>query len=94
MSSYLSTRQTNYRYLNSFTDYVPPAPGSNIPDPVVVVSDEIKEMEKAAIRLAEQGDLTAALDKLNEVTEMAPDYPSGFNNRAQVSSFMMKNSRV
>ena len=66
----------------SHSDCTPPIP-VNVPDPVIV-SEEIKEIEKTAIKLAEQGDLSGALSNLDRVTQMAPYYPSGFNNRAQV----------
>ncbi len=69
------------------SDYTAPIP-IDVPDPVIV-SEEIKEIEKAAVKQAEQGDLSGALSNLDRVVQMAPDYPSGFNNRAQVMYWLV-----
>lgn len=45
----------------------------------------VKEMEIAAVRKAEEGDLEAALAQLNQAVQLAPSYASLYNNRAQVS---------
>ena len=49
------------------------------------VPQEVKDLEKAGVRQAEEGDLSGALDQLTRVLELVPNYASGYNNRAQVS---------
>lgn len=44
-----------------------------------------KELEVAAVRAAEGGDLGNALELLNQAAEEAPDFASVYNNRAQAS---------
>ncbi len=54
---------------------------------VGVVSVEVtqaKQLEVDAVRAAENGKLDDALDILNRAIAIAPDYPSPYNNRAQV----------
>ena len=51
----------------------------------VDVPQEVKDLEKAGVRQAEEGDLSGALEKLTRVLELVPNYASGYNNRAQVS---------
>lgn len=52
-----------------------------------VDSDEVKrakELELEAVKEAEGGRLQTALDLLTEAASVAPQYPSPYNNRAQV----------
>lgn len=43
-----------------------------------------KELELEAVKAAESGRLTEALELLNRAIELAPKYASAYNNRAQV----------
>ena len=42
-------------------------------------------MELRAVKAAEEGRMDEALQLLTEVVTNAPDYASGYNNRAQVA---------
>ena len=51
------------------------------------VSEEVKHakvLEVEAVKAAEGGSLGDALELLNQAVAVAPDYPSSYNNRAQV----------
>ena len=48
------------------------------------VSDEIKKLELQAVNLAQNGDLTPSFELFNQIVEMSPNYPSIYNNRAQL----------
>ena len=52
-------------------------------------SPAVKELEVAAVKKAEEGDLGAALVQLNQAVELAPNYASLYNNRAQVSTCIL-----
>ena len=65
------------------SDCVPITP-SDPPPPSVTVSEEVRESERRAVTLSEQGDLSTGLEQLNEVIRVAPEYASAYNNRAQV----------
>ncbi len=67
----------------SLSDCVPIAP-SDPPPSSVAVCEEVRESERRAVRLSEQGDLSSGLEQLNEVIRVAPEYASAYNNRAQV----------
>lgn len=70
-----------YRFPCVVSGFAQPPPSNGY---TVVVSQEVKDMETTAVKMAEQGDLNGALEQLNVVVESAPEYPSGYNNRAQV----------
>ena len=53
---------------------------------MVHIPQEVKDLEKAGVRQAEEGDLSGALEQLTRVLELVPNYASGYNNRAQVST--------
>ena len=50
---------------------------------------EVREMEVKAVVAAEEGRLDEALQLLNEAIVKAPNSPSIYNNRAQVSIVIM-----
>ena len=60
------------------------APTDSLPEDDIPNLHEIKALETAAVKLAEGDDLTGALDALNEVITLSPNYASVYNNRAQV----------
>ena len=69
-----------------------PAPSSNgIGDGVDISSlphiDEAKELELQAVMLADGGQLAEALEVCNRAILLSPQYPSLYNNRAQVGHY-------
>ena len=43
----------------------------------------VKKLELEGVRAAERGEIDAALDTFTRVITMAPNWASGYNNRAQ-----------
>lgn len=50
--------------------------------------EQVKQLEKQAVRVAESGNLMDALHLLNKAVSQMPSYASAHNNRAQVSFLM------
>lgn len=78
----------------------PNLPFSDTLEPIELKDDEelttetkqTKEMEIAAIKLAESGDFYEALALLNQALTITPNRASIYNNRAQVYQFQKKNT--
>ena len=49
-----------------------------------LVTDDLKELEIKAVKSAQKGEFDKSLDTFNEVICKAPNYASGYNNRAQL----------
>ena len=64
------------------------APTDSLPEDDIPNLHEIKALETAAVKLAEGGNLTEALNALNKVITLSPNYASVYNNRAQVRKIM------
>ena len=62
--------------------------GTDVPDSAEV--SRAKELELSAVKEAEGGRLQAALELLTEAIAVAPDFPSPYNNRAQVSVLVVQ----
>lgn len=53
-------------------------------DPETPFLNDARALEAEAVRLAEAGDLAAALTVVDRAIDLLPGRPSGYNNRAQV----------
>ncbi|XP_026468694.1 tetratricopeptide repeat protein 36 [Ctenocephalides felis] len=53
-------------------------------DPQTPFLNDARALEAEAVRLAEAGDLAAALTVVDRAIDLLPGRPSGYNNRAQV----------
>ncbi|KAL0092284.1 hypothetical protein J3Q64DRAFT_1718430 [Phycomyces blakesleeanus] len=56
--------------------------------------EELKHLEKDAIKLAEKNETGGALELLNRCIEMEPTYGSAYNNRAQLYRMVHKNDEA
>ena len=55
------------------------------------VNEEVKKLEINAVNFAQKGDFERSLDQFNKVIKLAPNYASGYNNRAQLFRLKGKN---
>lgn len=53
-------------------------------------NEEAKHLELEGVKLAEAGNIEAAMTSFNKAIEVAPQRASSFNNRAQVFRLMGK----
>merc|ERR1711915_377330 len=84
------TTQRDREVLNSILNpNLPLGEGLFDPEEKVPVDEKeetdvrIKELENAAVKAAEAGELKKALEMFNEVVSLAPERSSAYNNRAQ-----------
>ncbi|KAI9021625.1 hypothetical protein CLU79DRAFT_752506 [Phycomyces nitens] len=56
--------------------------------------EELKNLEKEAVKLAEKNETDGALELLNKCIDMEPAYGSAYNNRAQLYRMLHKNNEA
>jgi len=56
---------------------------TGVEEVVSAETEEARRLELEGVKTAARGDLSAALDLFDRAIQLAPDRPSGYNNRAQ-----------